>query len=315
MKLIFVQMYQIDEVKEFFLREILGGSTDFWSDVFEILIQKNVIGSDCNPNKLAEMYFGFSMFKLWEIFLKYDDFPKAEIEIMFDLKDLMSRVNLPQDITRRGFLQVATVTAAFAAMNQSRAQTGAQPYIILETPKGLIVGDPSLCVDCQRCEMACTEFNDGKNDPVLARIRIGRNIWYGPGNPGARPLQGVWGDSTVYQDTCRQCAHPVPCANACPQGAIRVDPKTGARYVDEDKCIGCGLCQKACPWDMMSFDREKQKASKCFLCDGEPKCVKACPAAALTYMPWKDRSGEPARRPTHGYLPEENANQCSVCHG
>lgn len=84
MNLIFVQMYQIDEVKEFFLREILGGSTDFWSDVFEILIQKNVIGSDCNPNKLAEMYFGFSMFKLWEIFLKYDDFPKAEIEIMFD---------------------------------------------------------------------------------------------------------------------------------------------------------------------------------------------------------------------------------------
>lgn len=84
MKLIFVQMYQIDEVKEFFLREILGGSTDFWSDVFEILIQKNVIGSDCNPNKLAEMYFGFSMFKLWKIFLKYDDFPKAEIEIMFD---------------------------------------------------------------------------------------------------------------------------------------------------------------------------------------------------------------------------------------
>lgn len=84
MKLIFVQMYQIDEVKEFFLREILGVSTDFWSDVFEILIQKNVIGIDCNPNKLAEMYFGFSMFKLWEIFLKYDDFPKSEIEIMFD---------------------------------------------------------------------------------------------------------------------------------------------------------------------------------------------------------------------------------------
>lgn len=84
MKLIFVQMYQIDKIKEFFLREILGGSTDFWSDVFEILIQKNVIGSDCNPNKLAEMYFGFSMFKLWEIFLKYDDFPKSEIEIMFD---------------------------------------------------------------------------------------------------------------------------------------------------------------------------------------------------------------------------------------
>ena len=38
---------------------------------------------------------------------------------MFDLKDLMSRVNLPQDITRRGFLQVATVPAfsTFLAVN------------------------------------------------------------------------------------------------------------------------------------------------------------------------------------------------------
>lgn len=84
LKLIFVQMYQMDEIKEFFLNEILGGSVAFWSDVFEILIQKNVIGSDCSPNKLAEMYFGFSMFKLWEIFLKHEEFPKAEIEIMFD---------------------------------------------------------------------------------------------------------------------------------------------------------------------------------------------------------------------------------------
>ena len=156
---------------------------------------------------------------------------------MFDLKDLMSKVNLPHDITRRGFLEVASVTATLAAMNQVRAQTGTRPYIILQAPEGLIVGDPSLCVDCQRCEMACTEYNDGKNDPVLARIKIGRNIWYGPGNSGYRPLQGVWGNSTVVQDTCRQCAHPVPCANACPQGAIQVNPETGARFVDRKSVV------------------------------------------------------------------------------
>ena len=108
-------------------------------------------------------------------------------------------------------------------MNQSRAQTGAQPYIILETPKGLIVGDPSLCVDCQRCEMACTEFNDGKNDPVLARIRIGRNIWYGPGNPGARPLQGVWGDSTVYQDNTEEVPEDTTAVNSEPETATIVE--------------------------------------------------------------------------------------------
>lgn len=83
LKLIFVQMYQIEEVKEFFLYGILKDSIGFWSNVFEILIQKQVIKQDCDPNKLANMYFGFSMFKLWEIFLKYEDFPKDEIEAMF----------------------------------------------------------------------------------------------------------------------------------------------------------------------------------------------------------------------------------------
>lgn len=83
-KLIFVQMYQIEEIKEFFLSEILYASINFWSDVFEILLQKNIIRDDCDPDKLARMYFGFSMFKLWEIFLKCEDFPKAEIERMFN---------------------------------------------------------------------------------------------------------------------------------------------------------------------------------------------------------------------------------------
>ena len=126
--------------------------------------------------------------------------------------------------------------------------------------------------------------------------------------------QGVWGNGVVVQETCRQCAHPVPCANACPQGAIRVDPKTGARKVDTKLCIGCHLCEKACPWGMMSFDVEEKKASKCFLCDGDPKCVKACPAAAIRYIPWIDRTEDRPRRTTHGYYAQENNAQCSICH-
>lgn len=171
---------------------------------------------------------------------------------MLDLKGLLSKARLPMDITRRGFLEVSTVAAAVAAMNAARAQTGAQPYIILSAPKGILIADPSLCVSCQRCELACTEFNDGKADPRLARIKINRGMFYGTeGTSLTSPHNGAYGsDPVCVQDTCRQCDHPVPCANACPKGAIRVNPKTGARYVDEETCIGCGLCQKACPWNL-----------------------------------------------------------------
>ena len=82
-----------------------------------------------------------------------------------------------------------------------------------------------------------------------------------------------------------------------------------------DACIGCGLCQKACPWNMMSFDVEKNVASKCFLCNGDPKCVKACPTEAIRYVPWMDRSKEPTRGVPHGYMPQNNNDQCGICHG
>lgn len=236
---------------------------------------------------------------------------------MLDLKGLLSKARLPMDITRRGFLEVSTVAAAVAAMNAARAQTGAQPYIIRSAPKGILIADPSLCVSCQRCELACTEFNDGKADPRLARIKINRGMFYGTeGTSLTSPHNGAYGsDPVCVQDTCRQCDHPVPCANACPKGAIRVNPKTGARYVDEETCIGCGLCQKACPWNMMSFDVEKNVASKCFLCNGDPKCVKACPTEAIRYVPWMDRSKEPTRGVPHGYMPQNNNDQCGICHG
>lgn len=46
----------------------------------------------------------------------------------------------------------------------------------------------------------------------------------------------------------------------------------------------------------MTFDEEQGKADKCFLCNGAPKCVEACPAAALRYVPWSDRTREATPR-------------------
>jgi Fe-S-cluster-containing dehydrogenase component len=79
--------------------------------------------------------------------------------------------------------------------------------------------------------------------------------------------------------------------------------------------VGCKMCQKACPWEMLSFDSEKNKATKCFLCDGKPKCVEACPASALIYASWRDltEKGRPRAVPT-AVVPPAKAGACIDCH-
>ena len=60
--------------------------------------------------------------------------------------------------------------------------------------------------------------------------------------------------------------------------------------VDQNKCVGCRMCQVACPWEMMTFDESAGKASKCFLCNGAPECVQACTTGAFRYVSWRDLS-------------------------
>lgn len=231
------------------------------------------------------------------------------------MEEFLAKLSLPVDFTRRGFLKTSGALAALGVVSQASAQEGVHPYIILENAKGLILGDPNICVTCHRCELACTEFNEGKTDFRLTRIKIERNQAHGLHGTNLMPTErGTWGNGVGIQDTCRQCPHPVPCANACPAGAIQLSPNTKARIVIQERCVGCHLCQKACPWDMMTFDYEINKASKCHLCNGDPRCVKSCPASALRFIPWFDRSHDEARRAPHGYLPQENAAECSICH-
>jgi Fe-S-cluster-containing hydrogenase component 2 len=69
----------------------------------------------------------------------------------------------------------------------------------------------------------------------------------------------------------------------CPSGAIVEDDTTGAKIVEEDRCIGCRLCVIACPFGGVAFNPKTRKAIKCDLCKdiGEPQCVKWCPKDAI----------------------------------
>ena len=231
------------------------------------------------------------------------------------LPETLNLIRSSSQFSRREFLLISGVmVVAVSGLEAWGAKE--TPLIILDQAKGLVIADPTKCVGCRRCELACTEFNDGKASPTIARIKISRNLNFGPkGLHNGQRSQGSWGNGLIIQDVCKQCPHPVPCANACPNDAIVVNPPTNARVVDPDKCTGCKMCQRACPWEMMSFDSDTNKATKCFLCDGKPKCVEACPAGALSYVAWQDLTDKvPPRVAPTAVISPEKAQTCNDCH-
>ena len=206
--------------------------------------------------------------------------------------------------------------AGFLALSPSLVPAADRSFIIMEKAEGLVIADPVSCVGCGRCELACTEFNFGKASPSLSRIKVDRNLNFG--RLGAmiwRQGHGNLGDGLILQDLCMQCPHPVPCANICPEKAIAISPPHKARRIDPGKCTGCGMCLRACPWEMISQDPDSRKAVKCDLCGGKPKCVAACPAGSLRYASWRDLTGKiPPRNPNSAMLPPQRTNGCRECH-
>lgn len=226
-------------------------------------------------------------------------------------------------VSRRSFMKITGITGAglfagtvFSGVPSLSALTGSMP--IMTDAKGVLIHDVTRCVACRRCELACSEFNDGSASSYLARVKVGRNMQWGAGaSAGMVNLTGKAGNFRVQADTCKQCPHPVPCATACPKGAIVADPQTGARKVDEALCIGCGYCTKACPWAVItlkkpSSDRTTWKATKCFLCDGNPECARACPTGALKFVSWRDLTMTAPVQST--MMPAGSPVVCADCH-
>jgi Fe-S-cluster-containing dehydrogenase component len=215
-----------------------------------------------------------------------------------------------KEIDRRNFLitGVISLTGLSCLPLLKTIEASAKP--ILMNAKGVLLADPSRCTGCGRCELACTEFNFGKAHPLVARIKIRRNLNYGPNGPwyGQWMNLGKADQGRIIQETCKQCAHPVPCALSCPEDAILPHPETGARYVDTKICSGCGVCVKACPWEMPTIDPDTGKAVKCDLCGGTPECVDACPTGALRFVNWRDLTNESPMRRTGAIV------NCKDCH-
>jgi Fe-S-cluster-containing dehydrogenase component len=158
---------------------------------------------------------------------------------------------------------------------------------------GLVI-DLETCVGCQACAVSCKEWNTGGYPAPLSDIDP-----YGA-NPSGAWLNRVhsyeWTDGgesrTVHFP--RSCLHcdDAPCVTVCPTGASIKRADDGIVLVEEDKCIGCGLCAWACPYGAREMDPGEGVMKKCTLCvdriynealpeaERVPACVAACPTSA-----------------------------------
>lgn len=155
--------------------------------------------------------------------------------------------------------------------------------------------DENLCVGCDNCEKACADSHEG-----LSRLNREAGKTYA---------------HLHVPTSCRHCEHP-HCMADCPPNAIHRGPD-GEVFID-DSCIGCGNCQRNCPYGVIRMDKvppkkpnllawllaglgpgpgeppkkwtearvspeTPKKAIKCDMCagiSGGPACVRACPTGA-----------------------------------
>ncbi|MFC1893204.1 4Fe-4S dicluster domain-containing protein [Chloroflexota bacterium] len=125
-----------------------------------------------------------------------------------------------------------------------------------------IVIDLKRCVGCQTCMAACKVEN-----LVPAGIYWNRVHDYELGEyPNV--------SRTFLPVSCMHCENP-PCQDVCPTGAT-FKREDGIVLIDQDKCIGCGYCAVACPYQArMIYKKEKHYYEVAIPCEQLPDALRS----------------------------------------
>lgn len=170
---------------------------------------------------------------------------------------------------------------------------------------GLVI-DLERCIGCHTCKIACKMENG---------IEVGSGIRVETvGGLHQDTPAGKYPDLSMYYlpVPCMHCAKP-PCLDACPTGAI-YKREDGIVVVSEEMCNGCQVCIPACPYDVLTYNQEKDVVWKCHFCahridEGlEPFCVTCCEMRAMFFgdlaNPGSKVSQLVARKKTYVLKPE-----------
>lgn len=210
--------------------------------------------------------------------------------------------------------------------------------------------DISKCIGCRRCAHACVEENNqsrgehaiqwiqvmkipkgnfaysadklDKGFPESSAVgdygvQVGGNAYTHVGGLNTEAAQNYYSAEEQVPDKdyfyvpvqCQQCEKP-PCVKACPVRATFRD-ENGIVLIDYNWCIGCRMCQLACPYGARRFNwgepelpaedmnpkthyfgnrpRMRGVMEKCTFCiqrtrEGRnPACLEACPVGARKF--------------------------------
>ncbi len=170
--------------------------------------------------------------------------------------------------------------------------------------------DMARCFGCQTCAAACKIAN---NLPA----NLAYNVVHTIGGTAIDTAAGTFPNCTLdfRPVQCQHCENPV-CVSVCPTGATFQD-EDGIVGVDNELCIGCESCIKACPYHVRTllatepeyyldvvvgeFDAPTHKTGtveKCTFCKNlidrgeEPACMQLCPGRARYWGDLDDPESE-----------------------
>lgn len=187
--------------------------------------------------------------------------------------------------------------------------------------------DTKRCTACNTCIVGCKMENN-----------LPQNMWWNfmvnEGGDNLDSPAGTYPNLTMvsYTRACQHCSKPA-CVDVCPTGASHIDEETGVVLLDADKCIGCGVCKEACPYDIRTLQEDEPvyyadfafgaadapahvagTMEKCTFCHHRitkgdvPFCVEVCPGRARIFGdlddPDSDVSKAVSSRTAEQLLPE-----------
>lgn len=187
-------------------------------------------------------------------------------------------------LTSIGKVTVGTVSFAIAGS----ATAGPKRHGGDPKKRWAMVIDLRKCIGCQACTVSCSM----ENQPPLGQFRtiVSQYEVKDTDKPQA-PAEYF-----MLPRLCNHCDDP-PCIPVCPVQAT-FQQEDGVVLIDNERCVGCGYCVQACPYDARFINEETKTADKCTFCYHRvsvgllPACVESCVGGARIFGDLRDPNSE-----------------------